>query len=123
MKKLLADLPPAPVQDRRTRLMLCALNINMSLEVIRLAEKYGARVVTDDFTHNARYGSEEIEIDGDVFKSLAQGYLRKIPLPGMYSFEQRAEKHQGFDGEIQGRGFDLSHPALLRRLCHGVFGI
>lgn len=90
MKKLLADLPPATDQDRKTRLMLCALNINMALEVIRMAEKYGARIVTDDFTHNARYGSEEIEIEGDAFSSLARGYLRKIPLPGMYSFEQRA---------------------------------
>lgn len=90
MKEFLADLPPAPAKDRKIKLMLCALNINMSLEVIRLAGKYGARVVTDDFTHNARYGSEEIEIDGDVFRSLAQGYLRKIPLPGMYAFEQRA---------------------------------
>ncbi len=91
MKKLLANLPPAPVRDQRTKLMLCALNINMSLEVIRLAEKYGARVVTDDFTHNARYGSEEIDIDGDAFTALARGYLRKIPLPGIYAFEQRAK--------------------------------
>ena len=121
MKKLLSGLKPVPGNDR-TKLMLCALNINMSLEVIRMAEKYGAQVVTDDFTHNARYGSEEIEIKGDVFKSLARGYLRKIPLPGMYSFEQRARVDQGFDGEIQGRGFDLSHPALLRCLRHGVYG-
>ncbi len=91
MKKLLSGLKPMPGNDRKTKLMLCALNINMSLEVIRMAEKYGAQVVTDDFTHNARYGSEEIEIKGDVFKSLARGYLRKIPLPGMYSFEQRAK--------------------------------
>ncbi len=91
MKQLLSGLKPMPENDRKTRLMLCALNINMSLEVIRMAEKVGAQVVTDDFTHNARFGSEEIEIKGDVFKSLAQGYLRKIPLPGMYSFEQRAE--------------------------------
>jgi benzoyl-CoA reductase subunit C len=89
MKKLLSGLKPAAGNDR-TKLMLCALNLNMSLEVIRMTEKYGAQVVTDDFIHNARYGSEEIEIKGDVFKSLAQGYLRKIPLPGMYSFEQRA---------------------------------
>lgn len=91
LKRLLAEMNPAPDKDRKTKLMLCALNINMSLEVIRLAEKYGARVVTDDFTHNARYGSEEIEINGDAFKSLAQGYLRKIPLPGMYAFEERAK--------------------------------
>ena len=91
MKKLLSGLKPVPENDRKTKLMLCALNINMSLEVIRMAEKVGAQVVTDDFTHNARYGSEEIVIKDDVFKSLAQGYLRKIPLPGMFSFEQRAE--------------------------------
>ncbi len=104
MKKLLANLPPAPVQDRRTKLMLCALNLNMSLEVIRLAEKYGARVVTDDFTHNARYGSEEIEIDGDAFTSLARGYLRKIPLPGMYSFEQRAKTIRDLMEKSQAEG-------------------
>ena len=91
LKRLLEDLKGAPERDGKTRLMLCALNLNMSLAVIRMAEKYEARVVTDDFTHNARYGSEEIEVDGDVFKALARGYLRKIPLPGMYSFEQRAK--------------------------------
>ena len=90
MKKLLASMPKAPAGDKKTKLMLCALNINMSLEVIRMAEKYGARVVTDDFTHNARYGSEAIGTNGDAFKALAEGYLRKVPMPGMYSFEQRA---------------------------------
>jgi benzoyl-CoA reductase subunit C len=90
MKKLLASLPAPAAKDGKTKLMLCALNINMSLDVIRMAEKYGARVVTDDFTHNARYGSEEIGTSGDPFKAVAEGYLRKIPMPGMYSFEQRA---------------------------------
>jgi benzoyl-CoA reductase subunit C len=90
MKKFLAGLPKAPAGDKKTKIMLCALNLNMSLDVIRMAEKYGARVVTDDFTHNARYGSEEIRVNGDAFRALAQGYLRKIPVPGMYSFEQRA---------------------------------
>jgi bcr-type benzoyl-CoA reductase subunit C len=90
MKRLLTGLSAVPIKEVKTRLMLCGLNINMSLEVIRMAEKYGARIVTDDFTHNARYGSEAIEVNGDIFKSLAQGYLRKIPLPGMYAFGQRA---------------------------------
>jgi benzoyl-CoA reductase/2-hydroxyglutaryl-CoA dehydratase subunit BcrC/BadD/HgdB len=90
MKELLASLPPAPGDDDRTKLMLCALNLNMSLDVIRLAEKYGGRVVTDDFTHNARYGSAEIEPNGDLYHAMAKGYLRKIPIPGMYSFEDRA---------------------------------
>ncbi|HMK65232.1 MAG TPA: 2-hydroxyacyl-CoA dehydratase family protein [Thermodesulfobacteriota bacterium] len=90
MRQLLESLKPLPEKDSRIRLMVCALNINLSLEVIRMAEKYGARVVMDDFSHNARYGSEEIEINGDAFQALAQGYLRKIPMPGMYSFERRA---------------------------------
>ncbi|MBI5016441.1 MAG: 2-hydroxyacyl-CoA dehydratase [Deltaproteobacteria bacterium] len=90
LREFLASLPPAPRADQRTKLMLCALNINMSLNVIRMAEKFGGRVVTDDFTHNARYGSAEIETDNDVFRALARGYLRKIPVPGMYSIQQRA---------------------------------
>jgi len=89
MKTLLSSLPPGkPSVD--PKLMLCALNIPMSVDVIRLAEKYGAAVVTDDFTHNARYGSTEIEADGDPFRALARGYLRTVPAPGLYSFEDRA---------------------------------
>jgi benzoyl-CoA reductase subunit C len=90
MRKLLDSLSPQSPKESKTRLMVCALNINLSLDVIRMAEKYGARVVMDDFSHNARYGSEAIEVNGDVFQALAQGYLRKVPMPGMYSFEQRA---------------------------------
>ena len=28
--------------------------------------------------------------DGDPFRALARGYLRAVPAPGMYSFEDRA---------------------------------
>ena len=89
LRTLLSSLPPGrPGAD--PKLMLCALNIHMSVDVIRLAEKYGATVVTDDFTHNARYGSTAIEAEGDPFRALARGYLRAVPAPGLYSFEQRA---------------------------------
>jgi len=37
-------------------------NLNMALDVIRMSEKYGASVVTDDFTHNSRYGSNIIAL-------------------------------------------------------------
>jgi len=104
MKRLLVDLSAVPVKEEKTRLMLCGLNLNMSLEVIRMAEKYGAKVVTDDFTHNARYGSKAVEVNGNVFKSLAQGYLRKIPLPGMYSFEQRADQIRDLMTESKAEG-------------------
>jgi benzoyl-CoA reductase/2-hydroxyglutaryl-CoA dehydratase subunit BcrC/BadD/HgdB len=90
LKALLDSLSDTAAKDSGTRLMICALNLNLAQEVIRMAEKYGARVVMDDFTHNARYGSEEIAVDDDVYRSLAEGYLRKVPMPGMYSFEQRA---------------------------------
>ncbi len=89
MKTLLSSLPSAR-PSVEPKLMLCALNIPMSVDLIRLAQKYGATVVTDDFTHNARYGSTEIEADGDPFRALANGYLRTVPAPGLYSFEDRA---------------------------------
>ena len=47
-------------------------------------------MVTDDLTHNARYGSNKIDMAGDPFEALARGYLRKVPAPGIYSFEERA---------------------------------
>jgi len=90
MRRLITSLPSSSEDKEEIRLMLSAINLNMAVDVIRMSEKYGAAVVTDDFTHNARYGSHTIEMDGDPFESLARGYLRKIPSPGVYSFEERA---------------------------------
>ncbi len=89
MRELLASLAPgAPASE--PKLMLSGLNIPMAVDVIRMAEKYGATVVTDDFTHNARYGSAEVPTEGDPFRALARGYLRRVPAPGLYPFEDRA---------------------------------
>jgi len=90
MRRLLTSLPSPNENQTEKRLMLSTINLNMALDIIRMSEKYGAAVVTDDFTHNARYGSNNIEIDGDPFEALARGYLRKVPAPGIYSFEERA---------------------------------
>ncbi|MFC1859193.1 2-hydroxyacyl-CoA dehydratase subunit D [Thermodesulfobacteriota bacterium] len=90
MKKLLSSLAPSSGGDQETKLMLCALNFNMSLDIIKMVDRYGGKVVTDDFTHNARYGSNMIEANGDPFRALAKGYLRKIPVPGVFSIEDRA---------------------------------
>jgi len=90
MKRLL-DFPPPPLKTRGAMgLMLCAINLNMSREVSRLAERYGARMVANDFIHNARYGSEWIKLEGDPFEALARGYLGHVPAPGVYPFEARA---------------------------------
>ena len=89
MRELIGSLSPG-VPRPDPKLMLSGLNIPMAVDVIRMAEKYGATVVTDDFTHNARYGSTEVPADGDPFRALARGYLRTVPAPGMYSFKDRA---------------------------------
>jgi benzoyl-CoA reductase subunit C len=90
MKRFLAILSTTSEANNDVKLMLCAVNLNMAIDVIRMSEKYGATVVTDDLIHNARYGSNKIDMEGDPFKALACGYLRKIPAPGIYSFEERA---------------------------------
>ena len=92
MKRLLESVPVSHETDGAVKLMLCALNLNMSREVSRLAERYGARMVTNDFIHNARYGSELIKLEGDPFESLARGYLGRVPVPGVYPFEARANE-------------------------------
>ena len=90
MKRLLSTLSTTSAANNDIKLMLCAVNLNMARDVIRMSEKYGASVVTDDLTHNARYGLNKIDMDGDPFEALARGYLRKVPAPGIYSFEERA---------------------------------
>ena len=91
LKALSASLPAEGQDNGRTGLMLSAINLNMALDVIRMAEKYGAAVVTDDFIHNSRYGLNMIDLDGDPYLALAKGYLYTIPVPGVYSFDRRAE--------------------------------
>lgn len=92
MKRLLSSLSTSSESSTDIKLMLCAINFNMAVDVIRMSEKYGASVVTDDLTHNARYGSNKIDMDGDPFEALARGYLRKVPAPGIYSYEERANE-------------------------------
>lgn len=90
MKRLLDSLPSGRSPDGSVPLMISAVNINMAVDVVKMAGRYGATVVTDDLIHNSRYGSQLIEEQGDPFEALARGYLRRIPAPGMYSFEERA---------------------------------
>lgn len=89
MRELLTSLSPGP-KTSDPKLMLAGLNIPMAVDLIRMAERYGASVVTDDFIENARYGSTEVPADGDPFRALARGYLRRVPAPGIYAFEDRA---------------------------------
>jgi len=89
LRQLLAS-PSPPQPTPGPKLMLSALNIPMSLDVIRTAEKFGATVVMDDFIRNARYGCAAVPTDADPFRALARGYLRTVPAPGMYPVEDRA---------------------------------
>ncbi|MFH1092463.1 MAG: 2-hydroxyacyl-CoA dehydratase family protein, partial [Pseudomonadota bacterium] len=104
MKKLLESLPAGDKENDQTRLMLCAMNLNMARDVIRMAPKYNAAVVTDDFINNARYGLNHISVDGDPYEALARGYLRRVPVPGMYSFEDRAAFIRDTMEKAQARG-------------------
>ena len=90
MRRLLPTLSSLAEENAQTRLMLCAVNLNMARDIIKMSGKYNATVVTDDFIHNARYGSNSIDVDGDPFEALARGYLRRVPAPGIFSFEERA---------------------------------
>lgn len=104
MKRLLSTLSATSRSNDDLKLMLCAVNLNMAIDVIRMSEKYGASVVTDDLTHNARYGSNTIDMDGDPFEALARGYLRKVPAPGIYSYEQRATEIRDRMAKADARG-------------------
>lgn len=92
MLRQLLERPSTPKSrdPSRPRVLLSALNLNMALDMIRLVEDYGGEVVADDFSHNARYGSALVPTQGDPFLALARGYLRRVPAPGIYSFEERA---------------------------------
>ncbi len=94
--ELLRSLLQTPSQawDKKSTgpgILLSAMNLNMAWDIIRLVEEYGGRVVADDFTINARYGISLVPRQEDPFLALAIGYLRKVPAPGLYSFQERAE--------------------------------
>ena len=104
LKRLLSNLSTTSAANHAIKLMLCAINLNMAGDVIRMCEKYGASVVTDDLIHNARYGSNKIDMDGDPFEALARGYLRKVPAPGIYSYEERATEIKDRMAQANARG-------------------
>jgi benzoyl-CoA reductase/2-hydroxyglutaryl-CoA dehydratase subunit BcrC/BadD/HgdB len=91
MSGLIESLPgTSSGSNGRTRLMLSAINFNMARDVIRMAEKYEAVIVTDDLINNSRFGLNPVAEDGDPFAALARGYLNRVPAPGMYPYEDRA---------------------------------
>lgn len=95
--RLLLHLLESPVKASQSnpeapRVLISAMNLNMAWDLIRLVEEYGGRVVGDDFPNNARYGISRIPTEGDPFVALAKGYLRRVPAPGIYSFQERAEE-------------------------------
>lgn len=92
LKKLLASPPQAKGAGKgKVRLMVCAVNFNIAADTARIADRFGASVVTDDLTNGVRYSSNMIDTSGDPLKALAKGYLMQIPSPGVYPFQKRAD--------------------------------
>lgn len=90
--KLLASLPkPSGPGKGKVRLMLSAVNFNIAASTAIVAERFGGKVVTDDFNNGVRYSGNMIETSGDPIKALAKSYLMQVPSPGVFSFRKRAE--------------------------------
>lgn len=82
---------PPDFKSEAPGVLISSMNLNMAWDLVRLVEEYGGRVVADDFPNNARYTTSQIPKDQDPFMALAKGYIRKVPAPGIYSFQERAE--------------------------------
>jgi len=81
LEQLLEQLPlPEEAQEPPIRLMIVGSE-NDDLELIRLIESLGTRVVIDDHCTGSRYFWEEIEPQEDLLNSIALRYLRKPPCP------------------------------------------
>jgi len=93
MKALLSEMRPTqPSEEDKPRVYISALNFNMALDLVSLVETYGGKVAGFDLHQSARYASEPIPLDDeDPFLCVAKGYIRRVPIPGVYDFEKRAE--------------------------------
>lgn len=123
-EKKSAELP----QEDEPRVYISALNFNMALDLVSLVERYGGKVAGFDLHQSARYSSDPIPLDEeDPFLSVARGYLRRIPIPGLYSFEERAEtlktemEESGAKGiiflsQLYCDAFSMEHAILIERL-------
>lgn len=94
--QMLKDLLESPARPAASKpgapgVLISAMNLNMAWDLISLVEEYGGQVVADDFPNSARYGISRIPLEGDPFLALAKGYLRRVPAPGIFSFQERAE--------------------------------
>jgi benzoyl-CoA reductase subunit C len=86
------ERPPEAPQEDKPRVYISALNFNMALDLVSLVERYGGEVAGFDLHQSARYACDPIPLDDeDPFLCVAKGYLRRVPIPGVYEFEKRAE--------------------------------
>ena len=81
LESLLARLPQRQVtRPTGTRLMILGSE-NDDIEFIRMVESRGATFVTDDHCTGTRYFWNNVEVDGDVLKCVAERYVKRVPCP------------------------------------------
>ena len=81
LESLLARLPERQVtRPTGTRLMTLGSEDD-DIEFIRMVESRGATFVTDDHCTGTRYFWNNVEVDGDLLKCVADRYVKRVPCP------------------------------------------
>jgi benzoyl-CoA reductase/2-hydroxyglutaryl-CoA dehydratase subunit BcrC/BadD/HgdB len=84
LESLLEQLKKEP-GERSPRIFLIGSSIAMGdYKVYDLLESAGANVVVEDFSEGLRSFLQDIEINGDGIRNLAEGYLLRIPPPAFF---------------------------------------
>lgn len=91
LRKLLDNLPSSQkTVNGGVRLMLAG-NTFENIELMQAIEECGGNVVIDDLDIGTRYYWNHIEESDEPLKSLAAGYLRRIPCPCKHPTQPRIE--------------------------------
>jgi benzoyl-CoA reductase subunit C len=69
--------------------LLVSGSVMGSSKMLELIESVGGCVVADDLCTGSRYFWNLVKEDGDPMMAIAERYLRKIPCPFMYTYEER----------------------------------
>ncbi len=79
-EKVLKELETRSIGDDRIRLMILGSE-NDDVEFIKMVEECGAAIVQDDHCTGTRYFWDEVKVNGDPLKLIAERYVDRLPCP------------------------------------------
>jgi len=85
LRTVVEQLEQAQATERRPRIMLVGSTLAQGdYKLVDLVERTGAAIVIEDFSEGIRPYWDQVHVDGDLLRALAEGYFMRNPTPAFF---------------------------------------